>query len=190
LAVMVAVVAPQAGRAGDLLGLYIGAAVGQAQVRADAGGFSTQDFRDNHSAFKVLVGGRAISVLGAELEYLDLGKPGGVLSSLPAQASAKGTAAFGVLYLPIPLPVLDIYGKLGVAHLQSRLRGNLVAPGCTVACTSLGSFNLDTSKTSAAAGVGVQLSLGPLAVRGEYERFGTALASPDLVSVGVTWSLL
>jgi opacity protein-like surface antigen len=181
--------ASQVASAGDLLGFYVGGALGQAQVRTDASGFSTQDFSENHSAFKVMVGMRAISVLGGELEYVDLGRPAGILSSLPAHASAKGTAAFGLLYLPIPLPILDIYGKVGVSRLQTALHGNLVTPGCTTACSSLGAFSFDNTRSGLAAGAGVQLSVGSLAVRAEYERFGTALVSPDLVSLGMTWSL-
>lgn len=188
-AVLLLATLPQAGLAGDLLGLYVGGAMGQAQVRVDASGFSTQDFKENHSAFKFLVGGRALSVLGAELEYVDMGHPAGALSGLPAEGSAKGTAAFALLYLPIPLPVLDIYGKVGVSHLQTSLRGSLVSPVCVGPCTTLGSFSYGSSRSALAAGAGVQLSLASVAVRAEYERFGTAVASPDMVTLGLTWSL-
>src|ERR1039457_1618747 len=72
--------------ADDLLGLYVGGAIGQSQVEAtspqflDSGHYQllgAGSFKENHSAFKVMVGVRPISLLGAELAYVDLGHPTG-----------------------------------------------------------------------------------------------------------------
>ena len=53
-------------------------------------------------------------------------------------------------------------------------------------------FSGAVSKTQQtfAAGAGVQWSFGNWAVRGEYERFDALGQHPDLLSVGVTWSIL
>lgn len=46
------------------------------------------------------------------------------LQGLPLVADAKvsGETLFAVGHLPLPLPMLDIYGKLGAAHLQTTER--------------------------------------------------------------------
>ena len=76
-----------------------------------------------------MIGFRPISWLGAELTYFDLGHPEGTLSvttngqvqGYPANASFKGEAAFGMIYLPIPL--IDVYAKVGVARAHSWFAG-------------------------------------------------------------------
>jgi hypothetical protein len=60
-------------RAADLLGLYLGGAFGQARV--DASLPNVEQFREDHSAFKIMAGLRPIPMLGAELEYVDFGHP-------------------------------------------------------------------------------------------------------------------
>jgi opacity protein-like surface antigen len=177
------------GHALDLVGFYVGAAVGQAQLRADAGSFSSQDFKDQHSAYKIVAGVRPIPPLALELAYFDLGRPGGSLNGLPAGLSARGTAAFALLYLPLPVPFLDLYGKAGVARVQSTLDGQTVLPGCTTGCVSQGAFQFDRRGTAFAAGLGAQIKVGSVALRAEYERFGAATASPDLLSLGVSWTI-
>src|SRR5450631_3144309 len=53
LASIVLAVAPAgSANAEDLLGLYLGGAVGQSRVDADGSSFNTASFRENHSAFK------------------------------------------------------------------------------------------------------------------------------------------
>jgi len=154
----------------DILGFYAGAAAGQAQVTLGAPGISTASFSENHSAYKFMVGVRPISLIGAELAYIDFGHPGGSLGSLAADAKIDGTAGFGMLYLPIPLPFLDLYAKAGVARLKSTIRG-------------------EASGTRPAAGVGAQLKFGSLAVRAEYERFDVPGGYPGLATLGFTKTL-
>ena len=179
LAVATLVSAPA--RSADILGLYVGAAVGQAQVSTGAPAISTAEFKENHSAYKVMVGVRPISLLGAEVAYIDFGHPAGKLGGFAADASIDGTAGFAVLYLPIPIPFLDIYAKAGAARLKSVVRGT--AP-------VIGAFRADSTDTSLAAGVGLQLKFGSLAVRGEYERFDVAGGNPGLLTVGLTKTFL
>lgn len=118
--------------ADNLLGLYVGGAVGQGQVAVSAysASYASQavgsnvpagadELKENHVAFKGIAGIRPLSLIGAELEYVDLVHVHETLFNYPADASMKGAAAFGLLYLPVP--VVDIYLKAGVAHLQSSL---------------------------------------------------------------------
>jgi|HubBroStandDraft_4_1064222.scaffolds.fasta_scaffold296417_2 hypothetical protein len=178
----------------DLLGAYVGGAIGESQVEAGASyptiaNPNPGEFKENHSAYKVMVGIRPISLLGAEISYIDFGHPNGNIFSYPANASLKGAAAFGILYLPVP--VIDVYVKAGVARLQSTL-GGFFATGNHVCIlgepcgTSL--FQLNRTNTSGAGGAGVQYKFGAWAVRAEYERFNAAGGNPSLLSAGITWT--
>src|SRR5207253_9477141 len=61
-------------RAADPPGLYLGGAFGQARVDAPAP--LVGQVKEDHSAFKIIVGLRPISLLGAELAYADFGHTG------------------------------------------------------------------------------------------------------------------
>jgi opacity protein-like surface antigen len=179
----------------DPLGMYVGGAVGQSQVSAYAdsasflpiGSGGAGEFKENHAAFKAIVGIRPISLFGVELEYADLGHPSGNLFGYPADASIKGTAAFGMLFLPVP--VVDIYVKAGAARLQSTLSGIVpylpLCGGCAPP-----RFEQDRTNTAFAAGAGAQYKFGSLAVRAEYERFSAAGEHPSVVWLGLTWTFL
>jgi hypothetical protein len=178
----------------DLLGMYVGGAIGQGRV-AESASYPTianqypGEFMENHSAFKVMVGIRPISLIGAELTYIDFGHPSGNIFNYSANASLKGPAAFGILYLPVP--VIDLYLKAGIARLQSDLSG--FYPNGDNVCVfgeSCGTspFRLNRTNTSGAGGAGAQYKLGSWAVRAEYERFIAAGGNPSLLSVGITWT--
>ncbi len=184
---LIALASPPA-RAVDLLGVYAGAAVGDAHVAANTSGVipdpgSLDHFGAHHTAYKLIAGVRPVSLFGAEIEYLDLGHPSqtyGGPGLLSADVSTKGAAGFGVLYLPIP--VVDVFLKGGVARLDTRVNERF----CGVdLCQSGGFYAHDTGF---AGGVGVQLKLGPLAGRAEFERFATAGANPYLYSIGLTYN--
>ena len=202
--------------AADLLGLYAGAGVGQAQIQADnlpnpdtaiGGPPSIGNFKENHSAYKFLLGLRPISLVGAEIEYLDFGHPSGTVGTIPlaslpliipvpvsADVTTKGTAAFGILYLPVP--IVDIYVKAGIARLQTTENATITLPAPYATCVIAGGPNCQFSKryeltdTGLAVGAGAQLKFGSLAVRGEYERFSAAGANPSLYSLALTWTFL
>ena len=166
----------------DLLGLYVGGAIGQSRVEA-----TSPQFNENHTAFKVMVGLRPISLLGAELAYIDLGHPSGRLGLQPnGDVSMKGAAAFGVLHLPVPL--IDIFLKAGVVRLQSALHSTFVCPPEYPLCPRPSVYDLDRTDTGFAAGAGAQYKIGAWAVRAEYERFNAAGGNPSLLSAGITWS--
>lgn len=164
----------------DLLGLYVGGAIGQSRVE------TSPHFDENHTAFKVMVGLRPISLLGAELAYIDLGHPSGSLGQQPGDVSMKGATAFGVLHLPVP--VIDVFLKAGVAWLQSTLHSTFVCPPAYPLCPRPSGYDLDRTDTGFAAGAGAQYKFGAWAVRAEYERFNAAGGNPSLLSAGITWS--
>ena len=190
----------------DVLGPYVGGAVGQGRI--DTGSLtapaappftttptSVGSFTENHSAWKLVAGIRAIAVIGAEVEYLDLGHPSRSFSSPSVSGTAdvkmRGGGAFGMVYLPVP--VVTAYVKAGLARLQATLNVAGQIPGvgtCVIGNPNcaLVSRRYSATDTSFAAGVGAQVKLGPLAMRAEYERFSAARGNPGLASVGVFWT--
>ncbi len=151
---------------------YVGAGVGQSNADANADDFEVSDFDEKDLAWDVFVGVRVLSFLGAEVKYIDFGKPNGD----GAEFKYNGLAGYGLYYLPLPLPVLDVYVKAGVARLDADIKFD----GGT----------LSTDDTKFAYGAGVQLKFGSFAIRGEYEQFKIEGAKPSLLSVGFSKSFL
>jgi hypothetical protein len=204
---------PTPATAADLLGLYIGGAIGQAQV--EAGNLPNPDpipgavptlgrFSENHAAYEAIAGLRPIPIVGAEFAYVDFGRPAESLGYLPpgpqvgprfplsASVRMKGAAAFALLYLPVP--VVDIYFKAGLARLQTSAITIFTVPPPYAACVTTGgarcqfSREYDLTNTGIAAGAGAQVKFGSLAVRGEYTRYSAAGENPQLFAIGLTWN--
>jgi hypothetical protein len=133
-----------------------------------------------------MVGFRPIRLVGAELAYLDFGHPSRHVGFIPTDVSMRGAAALGILYLPVP--VVDIYVKAGVARLQSTVTATSVCPPgayCVVIPTTTA---VSSANVAFAGGAGVQVKFGSFAVRGEYERFNAAGGHPSLLSLGAVWT--
>ena len=208
LALLVGTLPAGRSAAADLVGMYVGASVGQGRVEAEALSnplpptvATIGTFKEDHSAYKLAVGIRPVSVIGAEFEFVDFGHPSGGISaatSAPGSASASadvhmsGLGAFGMLFLPVP--VVDIYIRAGLARIDTSgnvavtLHGPILcvptAPACQFSQAS------STTDTGFAAGIGAQVKFGSWAVRAEYERFSAAGGYPSLASIGVTWTFL
>jgi opacity protein-like surface antigen len=186
LASVFAVGVPGPALAADPIGWYVGGAMGQAQVTEEVRGTPVSApfrFQETHSAFKLMVGARPISLLGAEVSYMDFGNPGGFFSGYPANASMKGGSAFGMLYLPVP--IIDVYLKAGIASIHSTVSGSVLVPCPT--CIPI-TFQQSQTNTGFAGGAGLQLKFGSWAARAEYERFNAAGDNPYMLSLGLTWS--
>lgn len=183
------------------LGVYVGLGVGESTVRSDNNyyyngyngffgyyGDGAYDYA-HHFAWDANVGIRPISFLGAELEYLDFGHPGSDTNyyynnfNYGPDSHPRAVAAFGVGYLPIPLPFLDVYGKAGVARLHTDVNG--FDGSCGTCGTSIEQSRWDTRF---AYGVGVQTRFSALAVRAEYQRISSQFGDPDMFNVGVSWT--
>jgi hypothetical protein len=186
-------------RAADPLGFYVGGAIGQSHVRAQENAFGTPlGFDEHHTAWKLLAGLRPISLVGAEVEYVDFGHPSALLgpqhslSNFQADAQARAVGLFGVAYSPIPLPLLDIYGKAGFARLQTRVNASVVCTAggdCPPARIGPGQpFYLNRIDLRFAYGAGAQIKLAAFGIRAEYERISASGGDPDLLSLGITWS--
>jgi len=192
----------------DPLGFYLGAGVGRSQVRTDvqfaAPTFGPLGFSEKETGWKVIVGIRPLSVIGAEAEYIDFGSASGTTGIAPTATRAgitatatsrpKAPALFAVGYLPIPVPHLDVFAKAGAAALKSSVH----ASGQGLCPTSMPCllpifippYSASGTSTRFTYGAGVQVKLASLAVRAEYERIHSSSGDPDLLSLALTWSPL
>jgi opacity protein-like surface antigen len=162
-------------------GIYVGAAIGQSNVRDD-GYYSSDYYGFDHrdTAWQLTLGVRPISVFGVEYDYMNFGSPNSTYGPFLNSGNSDTTASalFGVGYLPIPLPMIDVYGKLGVARLQAD--NTVFGPGVP--------FTQSFTNTDFAYGVGTQVKFGNVAVRAEYERISDRDGDPDMLSVGVNYT--
>jgi hypothetical protein len=175
------------------LGFYLGGAVGHADVRSTVRTEPTYELDKSDTGWKVLVGARPLRMFAAELEYVDFGHSrstsyvGSFISESNTLQRAAGLS--GLVYLPIPLPLLEIYARAGVARLESS-GGNQVVCNPRLPCPFLvvapSSFN--RTDTDLLYGAGLQAKLPAVAVRLEYERINDHSGDPDMVSLGLTWT--
>lgn len=160
-------------------GFYIGGGVSQAKLDDVGGDFDTgdlDDFKLDNTAWKAIVGFRPMKMFAVEANYDDLGKERGSVGGVNFNADAKAFSAFAVGFLPIP--VVDVYAKAGLARWKTNARAE-------------GLFDLDDKGTDFAYGAGVQLNLGSLAARLEYEQFDVKHTDGvELLTLGVTWTFL
>ena len=140
----------------------------------------------SNTSWKAFAGVRPLNWLAAELDYIDLGSGSSSTTSstgnTTTHADGNALAAFAVGFLPIPLPVVDIYGKAGLARW--KLNGDVNGP-----TVSLGSFS--TNGTEFAWGIGVQAHISMVGARLEYENFNVPNTSGARVaSLSVFLNLL
>ncbi len=156
-------------------GLYLGA--GATQTHIDS---LTTDIDLDDTSYKLIVGFRPLDSFAVEVNYVDLGKDRASLGPVVASADAKAYAAYAVGF--IPLPLLDLYAKAGLARWETRARVS-GAPGGPVSLTDDG--------TEFAYGAGIQARFGSIGARLEYERFDLEGSDGvELVTLGFTWTFL
>lgn len=157
-------------------GFYLGAGVLQAKVD-DV--FDTNLELDN-TGFKIIAGFRPLDLLAVEANYMDLGDETRNLPlGVSGQVDAKAFAAFGMLFLPIP--IVDVYAKAGLARWE--LDGRVSGGGSLL--------STDDNGTEFAYGAGAQLQFGSLGARLEYESFDIDNTDgADLISLGITYTFL
>jgi hypothetical protein len=134
---------------------YVGAGVVRNSV-SDITAFGGLPDIDNTS-WKAYLGVRPLDWLAAEGDYIDLGSG----SSPSGHADANAVAVYAVGFLPIPLPIVDIFGKAGFAHWKLDGHVNsLLYPG-----------GLSTNGSEFAWGIGAQAHISIVGARLEYENF-------------------
>lgn len=148
-------------------GLYVGGALYTSKVDDAIHGVSIDD-RDTVPS--VFVGYRFNNYVAAEAGYYDLGKYSDNLVKFEARAATL--AAVGVL----PLGLVDVYGKLGLAYIDAKSE-------------ALNGLLRDRDKgTEAFAALGVALNLGEhVDLFVEYQLFDYD-ARIDMLGVGVRFA--
>jgi len=125
----------------------------------------------NSTNWKVYAGFRPISLFAVEADYIDLGSQtiNSAVSNTHLQYKAFGGYAVG--FAPIPVPYLDVFGKVGLARWTSSGGSSSVCPACPIGAPGTSFFSLSDSGTQFAWGVGGQLRVGNIGCRLEYENF-------------------
>ncbi len=113
-----------------------------------------------NTSWKAYAGVHPLDWLAAEADYIDLGS-----SSNGSTATTNGSAfaAYAVGFLPIPLPIVDIFGKAGFARW--KYDGTVTPSGSSAAS------GFSTRGTDFAWGIGVQAHISIFGARLEYENF-------------------
>jgi opacity protein-like surface antigen len=159
-------------------GFYLGAGLGQSKLDPDQKklDFSALNYDSKDQGYKLIAGIRPLDVLGAEINYVDLGKTDGNGTGGALRSKAQLFNASVVGY--VPLPFIDIFGKVGIARSKARYQQQ-------------GISNLKLDSTDFTWGAGVQAHFGSLGARLEYERFNLPRTNAaSMVSLGVTWTFL
>jgi hypothetical protein len=149
-------------------GLYLSGALGAAQQNYDLAIF---DAHGSQTGYKFALGFRPIDLLAAEVSYIDFGRAFNGIN----YADTNAVGAFALAYLPIPL--LDVYGKVGLAEWRTDAQ----SPG----------FGFHRTGANVAYGAGIGTSWGHLGARVEYERYEVSHSNDmGMASVGVVWTFL
>jgi hypothetical protein len=179
------------------LGLYFGGGVGESTIRSDDPAYGLPAYYNDHqTAWKAIIGVRPITFVGAEVEYIDFGQPGHHdgyydVNYYGYDSHPRAPVLFGIGYLPIPIPFIDIYAKAGAARLKLTANDYVSAPCVTgSACPDyvlLGRSDKTQTKFAYGGGVSSRLPLG-FTVRAEYERISSPYGDPDAFTVSALWT--
>lgn len=148
--------------------LYVGGSVGPARVQYEPDTFYAGS---SGTGYQIDVGTQPIPEFAAELDYLGL--PRAFSGANYVDTYGAGLSALAIL----PIPVIDVFGKVGLLDWRSRVRSELI--------------DFDRSGTNLSYGGGIGTSWGHLGARLEFERFDIPHAREmQLTSIGLTWALL
>ncbi len=187
--------ASTAALANNPAGFYLGVGAGYSTVRSDDPAYGLPGyFNDHQTAWKVIAGVRPISIVGAEYEYIDFGHPtnrygSNGFANYGLDSHPRANALFGIGYLPLPIPFFDVYGKAGIARLQTDVTTFVpdVCPPSSSSCSGT-YFRRNETDNRFAYGVGVQSKAWGVAFRAEYERINSQFGDPDALTVSATWT--
>jgi opacity protein-like surface antigen len=186
------------------LGVYVGAGIGRSslnQIQFDQYVDDIQHIDGQPLGWNAVIGIRPIPFLGAEVEYIDFGNthigPGQSFlintytqQFLGGEAHDRAAAVFAVGYLPLPIPWLEPFGKLGVAQIYDHESYGIYNNGLFDGSVGV---SQTTHPSGAAYGGGLQFHIEQLAIRAQYERISGSRSfggwnNPALLSVGVNWT--
>jgi len=177
------------------LGLYVGAGIGDSQIRSDDSVYGYPGYyNDNQFAWQGLIGIRPIRWVGIEATYIDFGQPDRH-SIYDVNVSGRDShptapALFAVGYLPLPLPFIDVFAKAGAARLATNVTDFVqqpcVAGGPCPYFVPTDRHQVTDTRLAYGAGVQSRLPFG-LIVRGEYERISSQFGDPSAFMASAIW---
>ncbi|HEY3809313.1 MAG TPA: outer membrane beta-barrel protein [Steroidobacteraceae bacterium] len=153
----------------DDIGVYLGGSLGAAQQNYDPDVYSVHG---SETGYKFALGIRPLPIVAAEASYIDFGRAFNGINY--ADTHAVGVFALGFL----PIPVVDVYGKVGVADWRISAQGP---------------FFQGFRRTGAdlAYGAGAGTHWGSFGARLEYERYEISHSNDmGMASLGLTWTFL
>jgi hypothetical protein len=166
--------APGAALAADN-GFYVGLASSDVSSDYAISSLSSSG-ADDDRGLKAIVGFRPLDSFAIEANYVDLGETSVPISFPPSTLSIDSQAISVSAVGLIALPLVDLYGRVGMASWESK--------------ASLLGVSDKESGTDPTYGAGAQFRVGSFALRFEYERFELDHDSSDLVSIGFTYTFL
>ena len=195
-------------RAADLLGFYLGAETYWAHGYGDVplgvppaalqyGPNLPSRLEESRRSGTPVIGFRPIPLVGAEIKYVDFGRRLYYFNSneqgYGLEAASKAVTLFGMLYAPLPVRFIDLYGKAGAARLKSTFAGDArISEYCGLfqpASDCYWAANVKRTEVRFAYGAGAQLKLSSLAVRAEYEIVQQSGDDrPHIFSLGAAWT--
>jgi hypothetical protein len=149
-------------------GLYVGGSVGESTERFDA---TLYRLRADTVGYQIAAGWRPVDVLAGEVNYVNFGRAQGGVN----YADTDGVTVSALAFLPIPL--LDIYGRVGVIDWRTDVTSPF--------------FPYRRTGNDLVYGVGAGMHWGSFGVRAEYQRYDLSDANiMSLAAVGITWTFL
>lgn len=160
-------------------GIYVGAAVGQADVSAegDYSEFEGASFDDSDNGYKIFAGFNLGFIplidVSAEAAYVDFGEQEGSIAGITGNQLAVDAWAFSAL-AGTNLGPIGVFAKLGFASWDGDITS--------------GADSLSDDGTDPLYGVGAKFQFGSMAVRGEYEVYDLDALEVDYLSVGLSYT--
>jgi opacity protein-like surface antigen len=178
------------------LGFYVGAGVGESQIRSDDSRYGFPGYYNDYQfAWQGIVGIRPIRVIGLEAEYIDFGQPyrhNGFydFNVSGSDSHPKAPALFAVGYLPLPFPFIDVFAKAGAARLSTNITDFVqqpcVAGGPCPYFVPTDRHQVTNTRFAYGAGVQSKFPFGMI-LRGEYQRISSQFGDPDALMVSALW---
>ena len=190
-AVLVGACAASTAFADNPAGFYVGVGAGYSTIRSDDPSYGYPGYFDDHqAAWKVFAGVRPIPFLGAEIEYIDFGQPGQRrgyydFNDYGTDSHPRAGSLSAIGYLPIPIPLLDIYAKAGVARISTNVP-QIVDCSDPSSCPYV--VHHDETSNKLTYGAGLQTKFWNVSFRAEYERISSSFGDPDAFTVGAAWN--
>lgn len=171
---------------------YLGAGVTSSSL-TDTYNYAPTDLKNN--SWKAFAGIRPLKWVAVEANYIDLGSGSATpffdLAGANTHSDGSAWAAYVVGFLPVPLPIVDFYGKAGVARwkLNSSYTEYYIYPPDYVTQHPVYTSSTSHTGTDFAWGIGAQAHISIAGVRLEYEAFDVNGNTAKVASLSVFLTL-